>query len=360
MSLLGKIFALLNTMLAFGLGVVLVMDLGARQNWTYLVFRQDLAIHGLPLDSEETTPTGTNISGNLTDGILKSVFENAGNLPVYTQVDEVKRVYNEYEKKEKELPDDKSRDKLNAKILLENAITYTDRLALQRFLREDQADALAKKWNIEAAKVGEQMKVEVNHLFLAGGVLEKSKVPEGSIKISKTETRSAIANLLLTMYQVFSDEGMEAYSNETYLNRLVAVVGPDQASKALEGRGVVLRRDYDDLDAQLLRDRRNFVTEHREVLAEMRARATEVHDAEAFIKDYENRIKIQKGIVATEKIQLEKMEKDLANERVQTSQLVASLKNLSDGLFQVHKKLLGVREGNESLEKKLTTVEKNH
>lgn len=360
MSLLGKIFALLNTMLAFGLGVILIMDLGARRNWTYLVFRQDLAIHGLPLDFEETTSNGINISSNLTDDIVKSVFENAGKLPVYTQVDEVKRVYNEYEKMEKALPDDKSRDRLNAKIMLENAITYTDRLALQRFLREGQADALAKKLNVEPAKVGEQMKVEVSNLFLVAGVLEKSKVPSGALKISQTETRGAIANLLLTMYQVFSDEGVEAYPNDTYLNRLVAVVGPGHASKALEGRGVVLRRDFDDLEAQLKRDKSNFVTEHRELLAEMRARATEIHDSEAFIKDYKDRINIQKGILATEKIHLQKMEKDLADETEKTAQLVANLKNLSDGLFQVHKKLLGVREGNESLEKKLTAVEKNH
>lgn len=357
MSLLGKIFALLNTMLAFGLGVVLVMDLGARRNWSYLVYRQDLVIHGLPLDKNQTTSTDINISGNMTDAILKDLFKDAGNMPVPTQVDEVKRVYDEYEKKEKELGDtDKTR--LNARILLENSVTYTERLALQRYLGQGNMDELAKRFGVEPGKVAEQMKMEVTNLFLVAGILDKPKVPEGAIKISQTEMRSAIANLLLTMYQVFSDDKNESYGNDTYLNRLVVVVGPDHAAKAMDGRSVVLHRAFDDLEAQMVRDKSNFVTEHRELIAEMRARATEVHSIEAFIADYKNRVELQKTIVNREKDLLKKMENDLTDEREKTSKLVSELKKLSDGLFQVNKKLLGVREGNESLENKLSTVEK--
>ena len=357
MSLLGKIFALLNTMLAFGLGVVLVMDLGARSNWSYLVFRQDLVIHGLPLDKNQTTSTDINISGNLTDAILKDLFKDAGNMPVPTQVDEVKRVYDEYEKKEKELGDtDKAR--LNARILLENSVTYTERLALQRYLGQGNMDELAKRFGVEPGKVAEQMKMEVTNLFLVAGILDKPKVPEGAIKISQTEMRTAIANLLLTMYQVLSDEKMESYGNETYLNRLVVVVGPDHAAKAMDGRSVVLHRAFDDLEAQMVRDKSNFVTEHRELIAEMRSRATEVHNIEAFIADYKNRVDLQKTIVSREKDLLKKMENDLTDEREKTFKLVSELKKLSDGLFLVNKKLLGVREGNESLENKLSNVEK--
>ncbi|MFZ9824063.1 MAG: hypothetical protein ACO3E9_09650 [Gemmataceae bacterium] len=357
MSLLGKIFALLNTMLAFGLGVVLVMDLGARRNWSYLVYRQDLVIHGLPLDKNQTTSADINISGNLTDAILKDLFKDAGNMPVPTQVDEVKRVYEEYEKKEKELGDtDKAR--LNARILLENSVTYAERLALQRYLGQGNMDELAKRFGVEPGKVAEQMKMEVTNLFLVAGILDKPKVPEGAIKISQTEMRTAIANLLLTMYQVLSDEKIESYGNETYLNRLVVVVGPDHAAKAMDGRSVVLHRAFDDLEAQMVRDKSNFVTEHRELISEMRARATEVHNIEAFIADYKNRVALQTTIVSREKDLLKKMENDLTDEREKTFKLVSELKKLSDGLFQVNKKLLGVREGNESLENKLSTVEK--
>ena len=357
MSLLGKIFALLNTMLAFGLGVVLVMDLGARRNWSYLVYRQDLVINGLPLDKNQTTSTDINISSNLTDAILKDLFKDAGNMPVPTQVDEVKRVYDEYEKKEKDLGDtDKAR--LNARILLENSVTYTERLALQRYLGQGNMDELAKRFGIEPGKVAEQMKMEVTNLFLVAGILDKPKVPEGAIKISQTEMRSAIANLLLTMYQVLSDDKNESYGNDTYLNRLVVVVGPESAAKAMDGRSVVLHRAFDDLEAQMVRDKSNFVTEHRELIAEMRSRSTEVHNIEAFIADYKNRVALQTAIVNREKDLLKKMENDLTDEREKTSKLVSELKKLSDGLFQVNKKLLGVREGNESLENKLSTVEK--
>lgn len=357
MSLLGKIFALLNTMLAFGLGVVLIMDLGARRNWSYLVFRQELVLNGLPLDKNQTTSTDINISGNLTGAILEDIFKDAGKMPVATQVDEVKRVYDEYEKKEKEL-NDADKAKLNARILLGNSVTYTERLALQKFLGQGEMNDLAKRFGIEPGKVAEQLKLEVSNLFLVAGILEKPKVPEGAIKISQTEMRSAIANLLLTMYQVFSDEKIDTYGNDTYLNRLVVVVGPDQAAKAMDGRSVVLHRAFDDLEAQMVRDKNNFVTEHRELISEMRARATEVHNIEAFIADYENRVKLQTTIVTREKDLLKKMENDLTDEREKTFKLVSELKKLSDGLFQVNKKLLGVREGNESLENKLSAVEK--
>jgi len=355
MSLLGKIFALLNTLLAFGLGVILVQDLGVRKNWTYLVFRQDIVLNGLPLDEDETTKTNINIKSNLDgldDGALTAIFKDAGgplkidNRVVLTQVDEVKRMHKKLDDKEKEIEGSDKKAQFLSKLLLENAITYVDRRKYHDLINKADPKTLADEYT--------SLRESVDNLFLSSEPREKSRLPRQSHIISKSESRTAIAALLLSLYQTV-DEG----SDES-LRRLVVVVGPDYASKSLDGHAVVLTRTYDNLEGHLTREEAIFVTEHRELINEMARRANSAKQIDAFKLEYDERIKIQKALLVKEKLLLAKMEKDLAEQRDQTSILVSDFHVISERLFSVHKKLQGFRVGNEDKEKQIRAVEANH
>jgi hypothetical protein len=347
MSLLGKIFALLNTLLAFGLGVILVQDLGVRKNWTYL--------NGLPFDDDETTKTNINIKSNLDgleDGALKAIFKDAGgplkidNRVVLTQVDEVKRMHKKFDDKEKEIEGSDKKAQFLAKLLLENAITYVDRRKYDDLVNKADPKTLADEYT--------SLRESVDNLFLSAEPREKNRLPQQAHIISKSESRTAIAALLLSLYQVV-DEG-----SEESMRRLIAVVGPDYASKAMDGHAVVLTRTFEHLEAHLTREEAIFVTEHRELLNEMARRAKRAKQIEGFKLEYDERIKTQKALLVKEKLLLAKMEKDLEEQRDQTSKVVGNFHLISERLFSVHKKLQGYRVGNEDQEKKLRAVEANH
>lgn len=355
MSLLGKIFALLNTLLAFGLGVILVQDLGVRKNWTYLVFRQDIVLNGLPFDDDETTKTNINIKSNLDgleNGALSAIFKDAGgplkldNRVVLTQVDEVKRMHKKFDDKEKEIEGSDKKARFLAKLLMENAITYVDRRKYDDLINKADPKTLADEYT--------SLRESVDNLFLSSEPREKNRLPQQAHIISKFESRTAIAALLLSLYQVV-DEG-----TEESLRRLVVVVGPDYASKALDGHAVVLTRAFDHLEAHLTREEAIFVTEHREIIIEMDRRAKRAKQIEGFKLEYDERIKTQKALLVKEKLLLAKMEKELEDQRDQTSNLVSNFHVISERLFSVHKKLQGYRVGNEVKEKNLRAVEANH
>lgn len=355
MSLLGKIFVLLNTLLAFGLGVVLLQDLGVRKNWSYLVFRQDLVLNGLPLDEDETTKTNINIKSNLEaldNGALNGIFQDAGGplkhegKVVLTQVDEVKRMHKKLDDKEKEIEGSDKKARFLAKVLLENAITYVDRRKYDDLINKADPKTLSDEYTA--------LRESVDNLFLSSEPREKSRLPQQASIISKSESRTAIAALLLSLYQAVDD------GSEESLRRLVVVVGPDYASKAFDGHAVVLTRAFDNLESQLNREEANFVSEHRELLSEMLRRSKRIKQIEGFKLEYDERIKTQKTLLEREKLLLAKLEKELEEQRELTDKLVSNFHLISERLFTVHKNLQGVRVGNEDQEKKLRAVEANH
>ena len=58
MSLLGKILVAFNLLAVLLFLYLVAVDWGVRQTWAYAANRWDLALDGLPLDSEERGPEG--------------------------------------------------------------------------------------------------------------------------------------------------------------------------------------------------------------------------------------------------------------------------------------------------------------
>src|SRR5262245_24409795 len=92
MSLFGKILALLNLLGVAGLGALVALDYAKRKSWAYSVFLHERAVHGLPLDEDDTDAEGRRLVDKLSPKLLNDLFAQAGGSPVSTQVAEVKRV----------------------------------------------------------------------------------------------------------------------------------------------------------------------------------------------------------------------------------------------------------------------------
>src|SRR5688500_10970007 len=58
MSLLGKILAVLNLLAAGGFLYLAVLDYSIRQQWSYALFRHDIALLGMPVDREDRDDRG--------------------------------------------------------------------------------------------------------------------------------------------------------------------------------------------------------------------------------------------------------------------------------------------------------------
>ncbi len=156
MSLLGKILAFFNVFGVAGLLCMAALDYGKRHTWAHAVFREDLAIQGLPLDSTETDMEGHSIAERINEQTKKELFPKD---PVTTQTEEVQRVQAEV-KREAAKPEHVGRKGLAfyATFLIPFARTYSfetekawaerERLrAYQTYLADDKvADGLKKKF----------------------------------------------------------------------------------------------------------------------------------------------------------------------------------------------------------------------
>lgn len=330
-------------MMAFGLGVLLIMDLGARRNWSYLLFRQEVALNGLPLDENEITNQGLPRIQNLDDKIAATLFKEAGGEPVYTQVDEVKRMYKKLNAEEEKLPNSAQKAVLLAKILRENSLTYVERLKYHQVIAEAKDEDKAKEYT--------KLRENVDSLFLSAEPREKGKIPASAREISRSEMRQSIAHLLLSLYQAVdggSDQSMQ---------RLLVVVGPAQAVAALDNAYVIWQRGYEDLHALLIQEEQDFVTDHRDLIFEMKFRAEEIMTLADYSIEYDARITLRIALVAKEKELVDGLKKELASEQEKTGALMTRLRRLNEGLFQVHNRLFGVNEGNLDLAKKIKDIE---
>jgi hypothetical protein len=150
MSTIGKVLAFLNILVAIVLGVLIAMDYGRRQSWAYLVYRNDLAIKGLPLDKDELGPDGKPAVNDLGKQTLQELFGQVGGPPPGgpTQVEEVARVEQKVQGKIQEAGEDKAKQAAAyARYLVPLASTNSQReeyVACKQHLASDDRIKLLK------------------------------------------------------------------------------------------------------------------------------------------------------------------------------------------------------------------------
>ncbi|HEY7307977.1 MAG TPA: hypothetical protein VH643_01320 [Gemmataceae bacterium] len=143
MSLLGKLLAIVNVLAVVGALALMGMVYGKRSTWQYQVFRQQLMETGLPVDPAERDEMDRSLAGKIDSETQKDLFKDAApNAPVATQLDEVKRVKDELNRKIEGAGDKKKQIYMYSRILTPMAVTYEQRKELhayQTYLRDDAA-----------------------------------------------------------------------------------------------------------------------------------------------------------------------------------------------------------------------------
>src|SRR5947209_19631368 len=99
MSMLGRILLFLNVLAALGFFVVAGMDWGKRYQWAEAALEHRLVVDGLPLDDAAKDREGKPASKDLREDTVKKLFASAGGPPVHTQIEEVKRIKDELQKR---------------------------------------------------------------------------------------------------------------------------------------------------------------------------------------------------------------------------------------------------------------------
>jgi hypothetical protein len=420
MSLFGKLLAILNVFAVLGALALMTMNYAKRESWEYAVFRQDLMIHGLPLDKEEKDEQQQPVVEKISAGTQKDLFKQAAPTDaVATQVDEVDRVKSQLSGQIQAVADKKKKLALLARVLTPMAATNEQRqrlLAYQTHLRDDATfktlhdrldaadkaaqkavkekpgkpyeeafhEALATQFSDPLGPLGEEF-LTVRKAALAGPIdaaLEQSldtqlaqldaqfnqmfsdakSGGEGIKGGAPSQRKRAIARLLFNMVEVLpaapggGDAKPDLVSNPRY-KRFMFVVGVKAALEAVHEQAAILKELAFDVDVERLRERGTFADQHRKAVDVVLDKKAQVDRDKALYA-------LEKMEADAHEVTLEDRKRDvkiyqdqLAAARRAATQHLKRLRELSNNLFDERVKLQQNSEENQQLEKQIRALE---
>jgi hypothetical protein len=207
MSLVGKVFAVLNLLGLLGLTYLGLLVYGKAKTYTYATYIRRLADRGLPLDLEERDDQNRPLADNVGPQAQDDLFGQAGGNPVTTQVEEVKRVKDTWQKRiDGEGGDDVSGDakkaRLLAELLLPLARSGPERermLAIRTQLADDKSVAELKKHLQLAVRPALQLALVGHNEMDIRPDMKAQLDPELKLKLTFSEAYPAAVRLLRGM-----------------------------------------------------------------------------------------------------------------------------------------------------------------
>jgi hypothetical protein len=160
MSLLGKVFAILNLVGLVGLTFLGLLVYNKAKSYTYAVYIRQLTLKGLPLDKEERDVQDRPLYQNVTTQAQADLFGADVKDAVSTQAEEVDRVQKYWQSKIGGQEGDAAKARLLADLLLPLARSSAERerlIAVRTHLADDQAVKELKKQMREGVRPGLQI-----------------------------------------------------------------------------------------------------------------------------------------------------------------------------------------------------------
>lgn len=325
MSLFGKILAGLNIIAAAIFAFLVVVDWGQRQSWTYAVFRQDLAISGLPVDDKEKDAEGVRAVDRISDPTMQDLFRPVGGVPANlpaeekTQTAEVRRTENRLRSEIEALPDNQKQAKLLA-ILTPLATTE-----------------------------GERRKVPT--LDLKGLQAEFERVFRAPLEKNDVEDkRRAIAHLLLNLASSRPDA--------TDYQRALTVVGLKAFTAEADRQALALRDMAQEVALETARDEGDFVRNFHQVESELRELTTVLNQRQTALKEQSDITKRQQALLKDRKDVYEDLQKRIEKTRQGAKETLAQLTARQELLYKTQHDVKTTADGNKALELKLRQLEK--
>lgn len=281
MSTLGKVLAVLNALAAIGFVCLAAADWGKRQEWSYAVLRQELALDGLPLDENERTPDGTLAVDVLSDETMQELFRPVGGIAPQlkpadkTQLAEVRRAKDRLLNEINALPDDAAKRKRLTTIVPSLATTLGQR---DKFAEQVQKDS-------------------IENILSDEGPLGEAFARPFDTTMEPGRRRQAVAHVLLNTSDPKSNDyqralvtvGLRAFAGEGDRQAIALRDMTHRARLALDQQAGAFEADYNRVVADLryladkLADRQtklaeyqDLATRHRELLTKRQADVAEL------------------------------------------------------------------------------------
>ena len=344
MSLLGKILAIMNVLLAIGVLVLANIDWGVQQGWNYAVFRRVVAIVGLPVNDKEVLDSDPEepLIRELTPGVLANIFEGAnggtalGGSPVKTVNEELARVNTKITSDVNAQPNDEAKKNLLRAYLYPLARTLGE--------REEMRDRLAKP---SGTVGGNPMGVdyglaEINRQFEAA----KKSPTKGAA--ARREIRANAAFLLGNLSQ-----------DADWRKRVMVVVGMEAYIDGVSRQADAMLQIANDLYIAMNSDRAKFEEDHTALVQLILRESEKITKNKQYLADLTAMAAERTTQVAQRKTEKEKAETDLATATADAQKEVARLQAIQQDLFAFQQRLGQAMQKNLELENELQRLEQN-
>lgn len=331
MSLLGKILAALNVLVAGVFLSLMAMDYGARQQWAYSAFRHELAIHGLPLNDADPgwRPTGRLID-QLSPGTLQAVFVNAGGNPVKTQRQEVEILKASALAAVDQATGDKQQREALAKLLLPLAKSSDerDKLRAQIDPASKQKKTVAELRDNVLAKVFDDVLQQID-----------SNLPRDS-------RRAYVADLL---YNLAFDPLQR--------NRAQTILGLEQFVGAADRQAQLVGRMIEREREAISDEQSAFIRLYEARRPRLQQLADQLKAAEARLAEQKKLVEQHTALVNTRKAEVQTLSGEIRTAQAEADKAMAELAAVQQQLFDLQRELAAGRETNAKLETRIRTTE---
>jgi hypothetical protein len=344
MSVLGKILAIFNAMVAGLLIFLLVLDYSARQNWSYAVHRYDLLIDGLPLDESEKNAGGQPLVDRLGNQTLSEVFAGTDGGPVKTQTAEVNRVRDELRRRIDSEEGGATREQKLAGVLWGFARTQGEREALYRRALPDNKANKFDDLDAEFTRPFDEVRN-------TGRSLEERKASAAHVLLGAAELLHQGPNA-----PVFNPETTSASAPATY-KRLVAVVGVKAAAAELEAQAAALEKLAAQTRVVADEERAQFVAQHARLLYTLRNLAEELQAQQAFLQAKKGEAAMAEEQRNARRLQVTRLEQQRDAARKDTQDALARQAAREKEIYENLKVLRDAAAKNLELEKKIRELE---
>jgi hypothetical protein len=333
MSMLGKVLANLNVVLALAFAALIALDWGQRQNWTFGTYRAQLALDGLPVDETELDNEGMPRVNLLSDKTFKEVLPdvNEATPEARTQVAEVKRVQDRLRAEVAAAGDDKAKRQKLASILVPLAQTLGEREALQQQITKDPID---------------QLMGPDGPFDKAFNQALKNQSPQGKPVQGADARRQAIAHLLVNTAQ-----------DENARRRVVAVIGLRSFAAAAARQADALRDMAERVTLALANDQAQFGRQYQQGIDDLQGLAAQIDERKQELQRQQALHERHNALLNARVTDAANLKKELDAARQSTQSALAELAKEQRRLFDAQRRVTTGLDQNLKLEREIRSLE---
>jgi hypothetical protein len=364
MSIFGKVLIILNILVAGVFIYLSTADWSQRETWSYAVYRQELALDGLPLDEQELDAEGRLATDRLTEQTLKAIFQPVGEtLPSplrpedKTQLGAVQRLRDRLRGEINSLGGDEP--KIRAQMvawLVPLARTGGERDGLRQFLNMAPFDKVI-------ADNGPFELVFKRVLEPGSGELEEAAKTYGRewgfqdllkpIDKDPQTRRQEVAHLLLNMT---ADPTSQDFARQ--YQRVLVIVGLKAFASQADQQYYALRDMAERLTLAMSEDRATFERDYDVKLKYLYGLAEDLGLSQKKLAEYEKLTRRHQDLVKARQADFMDLTTKLESARQATKTALANLTTEQQRLFEAERHVATAAAKNQQLEREIRVLEK--